>query len=769
VGTELLRRRVPHIAGAYLAAGWILLEFTDWVVNRWVLSGHITDFVVFLWLFMVPAVLLLAWTHGAPGRDRWTRVDFIGVSLNLLAAAGFMIVMFGGRDLGAATSSVTVETEDGSTVQRTVPKSEYVRRVGLFAFRNDSDDPELDWLQFGLPWSMHVDLEQDSWVLPVIGFAEELGGEGLDRPVHLPLARQRDIARDRFLGHLVVGTLERRDDELVVTTRLHDVESGRVMEERVLSGVDPLDLADRLAAQLRQDLGLPSGHIARSPDLPVSELLSDSLVAVRAFFQAQHAQDRDARANLRLLGAATGTDSTFAMAQALLGEAYIAANRPEDAYAAYGAALRHEYRLSERLRYEVKGRYYQLTRQPEKALRVARLRTELYPEDPTAWDILGVVLAARGDNEGAIEAFEEGLALDPSAYGRVQALGQFYANNGQIEDARRTFQGYADRYPDRLLPMRSLGNLYLQMGEFDTAADYFERALLLDPRDFASLVDLADIAERSADFAAARDYYDQAISASGNDERMWHVGGRLVGYFDLQGMTDSAIARLEAVAGYLGSTSGRLMELQQRVNAIALYPRAGERRRALAFLDSLRAELEPPLTFFVPVAEALLYREIGDGRAVEAAVPQARQAYREFGLTALDWIMIHLSGEAKRLQGDCSAAVPLYEEAAGAMQAGSHGAIDVLLGGNPWLGLGMCYRRLGQYGDAEAALRRVLGLLPADARSRYELALVYRDAGRGDEALRHLRGAVHVWRNADPDRAEAAAANALLAEWEGGG
>ena len=43
-------------ARAYFAGGWILLEFTDWAVGHWVLSPHITDFVVTVWLFMIPAV-----------------------------------------------------------------------------------------------------------------------------------------------------------------------------------------------------------------------------------------------------------------------------------------------------------------------------------------------------------------------------------------------------------------------------------------------------------------------------------------------------------------------------------------------------------------------------------------------------------------------------------------------------------------------------------------------------------------------------------------
>ena len=31
---DLMTRRVPHILGIYLAAGWAVLQFIDWVVNR---------------------------------------------------------------------------------------------------------------------------------------------------------------------------------------------------------------------------------------------------------------------------------------------------------------------------------------------------------------------------------------------------------------------------------------------------------------------------------------------------------------------------------------------------------------------------------------------------------------------------------------------------------------------------------------------------------------------------------------------------------------
>jgi tetratricopeptide (TPR) repeat protein len=350
----------------------------------------------------------------------------------------------------------------------------------------------------------------------------------------------------------------------------------------------------------------------------------------------------------------------------------------------------------------------------------------------------------------------------------VQLLAQAYLNAGRPDDARRVFERHAERYPDRLAPIRAIGELYVQQGAFTAAAEQFERALLVDPADFQSLVAMADIAERMAEFDEARQYYDRAVSASRVPEQMWRVGGRLIGHFDMQGMTDSSIARTEALAEYIRGSQGRLAELQHRVNTIALYPRAGRPARAYALLDTMRAELEPPLTMFVPVAEAMLLRELGRGAELEALIPEARRLYREFGFSSLEWTTLYLEAEAMRLQGRCSEAIPLFERAAAGMQAGLLGETDVGLGGNPWLGLGACFRVTGRLADAATALGDAYERVPADARVLLQLALMYRDMGDRAEALRYLNGAAHVWRNADADHVMAGEARALLAQWEGG-
>ncbi|MBK5096523.1 MAG: hypothetical protein JJE01_01985, partial [Gemmatimonadetes bacterium] len=66
---ELLRRRVPQVVGIYLAAGWALIEFSDWAVGRFGLSTRITDVRIAALLFALPFVVLAAWRLGTEEGD----------------------------------------------------------------------------------------------------------------------------------------------------------------------------------------------------------------------------------------------------------------------------------------------------------------------------------------------------------------------------------------------------------------------------------------------------------------------------------------------------------------------------------------------------------------------------------------------------------------------------------------------------------------------------------------------------------------------------
>ena len=111
---NLKRRRVPQIAGMYIAATWLVIELGDWVTERFELPGDLTSYVFVAMLVMLPAVLLVAYNHGAPGRDRWTRAEKVLVPINVAVTATLIWFMTPLGDVEAATETLTIQDETGA-------------------------------------------------------------------------------------------------------------------------------------------------------------------------------------------------------------------------------------------------------------------------------------------------------------------------------------------------------------------------------------------------------------------------------------------------------------------------------------------------------------------------------------------------------------------------------------------------------------------------------------------------------------------------------
>ncbi len=237
--SDLIARRVPHILGLYLAAGWAVLEFTDWAVGRYVLSPHLTDLALVAWALLIPSVLMLAYYHGRPGRDEWATAEKIGIPVNVLLAVAVLLLTFRGKELGAATTEITVRDETGAEIERVIPKSEFRKRFALYYFTNESGDTALDWLQYGIPLALSDDLAQDIFLdvrTSYPYFGERLKEAGYPDGLRLPLALRRDIAEEFNLPFFVSGSIRGTRQQLDVTVSLYDTGRGKAVHERSHSG-----------------------------------------------------------------------------------------------------------------------------------------------------------------------------------------------------------------------------------------------------------------------------------------------------------------------------------------------------------------------------------------------------------------------------------------------------------------------------------------------------------------------------------------------------
>ena len=76
--TELRDRRILPAIGVYIASVWVLVEILDRLVERYLLSPYLSDILFWGLYSLIPAVTMIAWTHGRPGKDKATRLEKSG-------------------------------------------------------------------------------------------------------------------------------------------------------------------------------------------------------------------------------------------------------------------------------------------------------------------------------------------------------------------------------------------------------------------------------------------------------------------------------------------------------------------------------------------------------------------------------------------------------------------------------------------------------------------------------------------------------------------
>ncbi len=534
----------------YAGGSFALVEFTAFMVDEFLLSPHWTRVVLTAVLLLLPSVAMLAWFHGRQGRDKVPLTEKIGIPANLALAATVLLLLFGGQDLGAATTAVSVETEDGETVERVVPKPEFRKRTALFPFDAGSGlDEDEAWLTYMAPLVLELDLAADDFFEPLLfgAFMQRLAELGFPALRDVPLSLKREIAAEFHSAFIVGGTIEGVEDRYRLTLTLHDAASGSQVSETVHEGPDFLALIDEMSETLADALEIPDRD--EVADLAVRERLTGNDAAWEAFGQSYPkllANPPDLDAAVAGLSAATAPDPTFTMAQYQLAVLLLSVNRPGEAIAPIQAAIDHLYRLPERLRFRVRSDYYFLMQQPEKAWAVIEMWVELHPEDPTALRNYLDVQLLRGDWEGMVGTLETLYRLNPAEHSLLRALAQAHEELGDEDRALAALAEYVEKFPEDYTGYFDLARIQRRQGDLDRARDYLERAIIIEPRMPELLGELASLDLITGRFESALSGYEAALESSRAPAQRAAALEGLREYYRFRGQMEEAIGMADA-------------------------------------------------------------------------------------------------------------------------------------------------------------------------------------------------------------------------------
>ena len=94
---EILNRRIPQILGSYFVAGTSLILFIQYLVDKYQFPPHFPTLALFGVMGILPSVIIVAYFHGAPGKDSWNKIEKIGIPINILFLG---ICLFIGKNHG---------------------------------------------------------------------------------------------------------------------------------------------------------------------------------------------------------------------------------------------------------------------------------------------------------------------------------------------------------------------------------------------------------------------------------------------------------------------------------------------------------------------------------------------------------------------------------------------------------------------------------------------------------------------------------------------
>lgn len=236
---ELKERRVTQYLLTYCAAGWGLLEVVDQLVDRSVIPEIFYRALLTIFVTALPAALVLAWVHGARGKQTATRLQRL-----LLLAIGVFAV-------GSATVVVQTSQAEVSPLED-LASTQDPRRVAVLYFDSRGGE-DAEFLSAGITESLIDELSAVDALTVVSRNASRSVEDSQDPP--------RRIARALDVGTLVTGTVAQAGDQIRVDVDMVEGETGRQFEstrlERPRSEIFELQdqLAEQVAFFLRERIG----------------------------------------------------------------------------------------------------------------------------------------------------------------------------------------------------------------------------------------------------------------------------------------------------------------------------------------------------------------------------------------------------------------------------------------------------------------------------------------------------------------------------------
>lgn len=753
---EVIDRRVLPAAGVYVGASWVLVEMLDRLVERYFLSPFITDIVFWGLLSLLPAVLLLAWTHGRPGKDKVTRLEKYGIPIYVLAAGVTLVTAFGSKDLSATAELVTLPNELGVEESHYIPRESYRRRIAVFFWDAEGLAPEQEWLRYGVTELLTQDLQQNPFLLVTSpwngwagGFYSEMKEAGFDDGLDVPLALKQDIADQFNRDYFIDGTIGRADQQFTATARVWDTETLEMIDEISASGWDLMTVVDDLSDGVRELLDTPQGQ----GDLPLAETYGESQDALEAYIRGRNAvlfeNDRE-KAN-QLYDLALQADKNFVLAWSVKAISLWQQGDAAMAIEALEEAQKLSYRLPERDRVRLKMAAYQMSGDSEKLETLLRMQTRIVG-DAASYRDLGFYLMTAGELEDAKAQFKKQMEVDSSSFGVLLQLARLERATGDLDAAIAYALEYTETEPEDLEPQILLGDLYLESGDMESARAYYERAQVIEDPPMRSTLKLALLSIKQGEWNRTRELLAEAREFSTTAQHAMSV-------LQVETYLESRLGRIERAIELTEEHLTFARQVQSPVEQVFGYNfpmiqfkvLLGRLDEAESLLLNAQQAVQPPMNQFLAFSEVMVFARKGDIERASTALESARSVIEHFQADYLAFMLSLSAAEIANATGDYTAAGEHYKDAIAeanrsVFAAGLQEEQSII-----YAACADAHIKAGELDLAQSVLDYAFKRDSAEPDLWVARAMLQEATGAPHMALASVNYALAIWAEADPD------------------
>jgi tetratricopeptide (TPR) repeat protein len=688
-------------------------------------------------------------------------VEKIGIPTNFAGTAVLLIFLFHGKDLGATTTSVSVVDELGQKTERVIPKNEFRKKVAIFSLENETGDTIYDWMMHAIPDMIKLDLIQDMYldIESTYYFVNDVRYEGFQDAIGIPLILKKKIAEQQHMDYFIAGSINQVGDQLSILVTLHETKTTKSLAEKTFTGNEILEMIDQIVVWIKEALFLPVQHLDSTVDLPISEILTKSPLALKTFYRGMNECyiTQNWEKGLALLGQSVQQDTTFAYAYSQVIDANLLNTRSQEFMQAFQPLMKYLYKLPERMQFDFKWAYYFMAKKDaDMAMKVVKNWVELYPGDVKALERLAKIYTDRNQRDEAVAIYNEILSIDPGRNEHLISIAVILETQGKNEEALEYYLRYADAFPNSARSYIWLGFFHTSIGRHEQAIPYYEKALLIEPDNITILRLLANVKSEMGDFVSALNVYLEILGKCDSPQEKVRVYRSLEDYYFLRGQVNKAIEYIELRLTEQEKYETKLYILRTKFYSLERYILAGRVNTAFEYAREIEENLGPPNDHLIPAAYLKIYLEMEQAAEIEKYA-ELLDAYIDTAQMESDRpTTFWARGKLFEINGDYEKAIQHYLNPLETYP------------NNPYMDfhIGRCFRMNNQYRKAEEHFQKIIDLHPFWPEELYEFGLVYYDWGKYVKALDYFNRAQAIWKNADPEYKPAALLREKLAELE---